>query len=101
MRFYPEFTEDKISKMPVEFTYEFWAPWNNNLSADSLELRVKNLFERWYGGEFLLLESKEKGARVWVKVDGNRRIRIYKKNISTVRADFVDLVNPANSKPND
>ena len=26
---------------------------------------------------------------------------IYKKNISTVRADFVDLVNPANSKPND
>lgn len=101
MRFYPEFTEDKISKMPVEFTYEFWAPWNANLSADSLELRVKNLFERWYGGEFLLLESKKKGAKVWVKVDGNRRIRVYKMNISTVRADFVDLVNPANSKPND
>lgn len=101
MRFYPEFAEEKICKMPVDFTYVFWAPWNPDMSADSLELRVKDLFEKWYGDEFLLVENKDRNARVWVKVDGNRRIRIYKMNISTVRADFVDLMNPANDKGND
>jgi hypothetical protein len=92
MRFYPQFKNDLIHVMPVEFTYVAWAPWNQQLSADSLLLDVKNMFEQWYGGKFILLEDESKNIQLWVKIDGNRRIRLYVKNISTVKAEFVNLL---------
>jgi hypothetical protein len=91
MWFYPDFTDSKISKMPVEFSYQAWSPWNSDLSADTLLIDVKNLFEKWYGGEFIKETNKSGDKTVWVKVDGNRRIRLYKKSISTVRGDFTDM----------
>lgn len=91
MWFYPDFKDNKISKMPVEFSYEAFAPWNKEMSSDSLLVEVKDLFEKWYGGKFIK-ETNEAGDKtVWVKVDGNRRIRLYKKSISTVRGDFTDM----------
>lgn len=93
MRFYPKFTpEDVIYTMPVEFTYEAWAPWNQHLSPDSLLVEIKYLFEKWYGGnKFIYIENKDKNIQLWAKIDGNRRIRLYTKNISTVKADITDL----------
>ncbi|MFN3841502.1 MAG: hypothetical protein ACK4RF_12425 [Cyclobacteriaceae bacterium] len=91
--FYPDFRNDSIYRMPVEFQYVYWSPVYQPLSADSLLLDVKRLFEKWYGGTFLYQESKDGLQKVWVKVDGNRRIRLYKKNISTVSAEFLDLLN--------
>lgn len=100
MRFYPNFFEDKIYEMPVEFVYEAWAPWNSSLSADSLLYDVKKLMETWYGGEFRPFTNKDDNLTVWVKVDGNRRVRMYIKNISTVKVEFLDLtVNPIIEKP--
>jgi hypothetical protein len=93
MWFYPEFKNDSIYKMPVEFQYIYWSPVYQPLSVDTLLVDVKNLFERWYGGSFIYAESDDGSQKVWVKVDGNRRIRLYKKNISTVRAEFLDLLN--------
>jgi hypothetical protein len=105
MRFYPDFTnDDKIYRMPVEFIYEAWAPWNQSLSPDSLMVDVKNLFEQWYGGPFLLVEKPEINLKLWAKVDGNRRIRIYVKDVSTVKVDFLDLTAeniPVKTKKND
>ncbi len=98
MWFYPEFNEDKISKMPVEFSYQNWAPWNQELSSDTLLLEVKRLFEKWYGGQFIEVKNEDVTQALWVKVDGNRRIRLFKKNISTVRADFVNLLEIKNSE---
>lgn len=92
MRFYPKFKAEKIHVMPVEFIYKAWAPWNQQLSADSLLLDVKEMFERWYGGEFIYLEDESGNIKLWVKIDGNRRIRLYIKNISTVKAEFVNLL---------
>lgn len=91
MWFYPEFKENKVSRMPVEFSYEGWSPWNKELSTDTLLIEVKNLFEKWYGGEFIMETNQAGDKTVWVRVDGNRRIRLYKKNISTVRGDFTDM----------
>jgi hypothetical protein len=94
MWFYPEFTEDtqKIYLMPVEFVYKGWAPWNKHLSADSLLPQVRTLLEKWYGGKFTYMENDNGDIRLWVKVDGNRRIRLYKKNEYTVKAEFLDLL---------
>jgi hypothetical protein len=89
MRFYPDFNSDTLTHMPVEFTYMAWAPWNQHLSADSLLIDVKQLLERWYGGSFI--EYKNESVRVWARIDGNRRIRLYKKGLSTVKVEFTDV----------
>ena len=91
MRFYPKFQEDKIYLMPIEFSYEGWAPWNEELSAEKLRDDVLLLFETWYGPGFMEISSTDKSQLVFVKMDGNRRIRIFKKHISSVRAEISDL----------
>ena len=92
MNFYPTFFEDKIIKMRVAYQYDAWAPWNKNLFADSLQLRVVELYKQWYseGNPFIKMDDPERGT-IYVKVDGNRRIIIGKFNDSRVKVDFTDL----------
>ncbi len=90
MRFYPQFNNDLIYSMPVEFSYEAFMPTDPRLSSDSLLTDVKQLLESWYGDDFIYLEDEE-GRKVYVKVDGNRRIRLFKKNLSTVAMDITDM----------
>ena len=92
MRFYPQFDDSgKIYSMPIEFLYETYAPWNKSTSSDSLILEVKNLFENWYGGEFIKVVDQEGARQVYVKMDGNRRIRIFKRDVAFVAADITDM----------
>lgn len=91
MRFYPQFEQDKIYLMPIEFTYEGWAPWNEDLSVENLRTDVVKLFEEWYGSGFIEVTNEDKSQIVFVKMDGNRRIRIFKKHISAVRVEISDL----------
>ena len=93
MNFYPDFYEDKIAKMRVQYQYDGWAPWNKHLFADSLLPEVVNLYKKWYpeGNEFISITDSIKGT-IYVKVDGNRRITIGKYNEMLVKADFTDLL---------
>jgi len=91
MDFYPNFHNDTIYEMPVTFAYKGWAPWNKHLSADSLQPDVVNLLEQWYGEGFIEVEHPQRGA-TFVKVDGNRRILVWKDNDSDVKALYTDLL---------
>jgi len=91
MRFYPKFEDEKIYLMPVEFTYESWALWNEELAVEKLREDVVALFEEWYGPGFIEVANEDKSLIAFVKIDGNRRIRIFKKHVSIVRAEIVDL----------
>jgi len=91
MHFYPKFYDDKIFLMPMEFSYEGWAPWNEDLNADKLLEDTIALFEQWYGEGFIEVANKDRSQVAFVKMDGNRRIRIFKKHLSSVRAEIVDL----------
>ncbi len=90
MQYYPEFMNDRIYEMPVRFMYNGWAPWNEKLSADSLELDVLRWFKKVYGNDFIKVKHPEKGT-AYVKVDGNRRITIFKQNDLYVWAYFTDM----------
>ncbi len=100
MNFYPKFDDDnKIYEMPAVFHYEAWAPWNEAMQVEHLLLDVKDMLERWYdGNKFIYYENKDKSVQVWVKVDGNRRIRLYREDISKVKIDIRDLLHPFNNK---
>lgn len=92
MNFYPKFVDGKIFEMPVEFQYEAWSPWNKDLTVDVLMDEVKAVLDRWYGEGYLKMVSPDGLQTVWVKVNGNRRIRVFRKSISSVSVIFTDLI---------
>jgi hypothetical protein len=91
MNFYPTFVQGKIAEMPVKFAYSGWAPWNKKLSADSLQIDVLTWYKEVYGNDFIAIKHPERGM-AYVKIDGNRRISIFKENDLYVWAIFTDLL---------
>jgi len=90
MDFYPGFVEGKIAEMPVKFIYSGWAPWNNKLSSDSLQADVLQWFEKKYGDRFMKVDHTKKGS-AYIKLNGNRRITIFKEDEMNVWAVFTDM----------
>jgi hypothetical protein len=90
MDFYPGFVEGKISEMPVKFVYTGWAPWNKKLSSDSLQLDVLHWFKKKYGDQFMKVDHPKRGT-AYIKLDGNRRITIFKEYEMSVWAVFTDM----------
>lgn len=91
--FYPTFNNDTICEMPTIFTYKDWSPWNKSMSPDSLLVDVRQLLEKWYGAEFFEIKSEERG-NMWVKIDGNRRIKLFKTEPKEVQMVITDMTNP-------
>lgn len=93
MNFYPDFYENKVSNMRVNFQYNGWAPWNKALFSDTLLPYVLQLFKQWYpgGNEFIHITDKVKGT-IYIKVDGNRRITVGRFNDMVVKVDYTDLL---------
>lgn len=91
MDFYPEFAKTKIFEMPVRFVYNGWAPWNTKLGADSLQVQVLKWYESQYGKGFMEVKHPKRGI-AYVKLDGNRRISIFKENETYVWAIFTDML---------
>ena len=99
MNFYPMFRKDTIYKMWAQFAYDAWAPWNRNLFSDSLMLDVVRLYNQWYpGNDFLKLTDPHRGT-IYVKVDGNRRIIVGKKDDAHVNVDYTNLLVENDKKP--
>ena len=90
MRFYPNFYKDKVYEMPVLFMYEAWAPWNKQYSADSLFKELVPVFKKWYGDDFQVIEHKTQGT-VYARIDGTRRINLFRKDDQYVQAVYTDL----------
>lgn len=91
MRFYPEFENDRISKMPVDIHYVAWAPWNKDLSSDSLVVDLRKYYEDNHNADFkeVYVPSLEKKSLVSVK--GNQAIIIYTVTDMVARLEFTDL----------
>jgi hypothetical protein len=90
MDFYPKFNQGKIAEMPVTFKYKGWAPWNKTLSSDNLLVAVQKWYEKLYGGGFIKVKHPIHGT-AYTKIDGNRRITIFKENDLRIWAVFTDL----------
>jgi hypothetical protein len=90
MNFYPTFHEGQVREMPFVIQYKAWAPWNKELWSDSLLLDVVRYFERMHGKGFIKLDHPQKGVR-YAKVNGNRRILVWKANDMEVNALYTDL----------
>lgn len=92
MSFYPKFVDGKIFEIPVQFKYNDWELWNEDLSVENLLEDVIGVLESWYGEGFIKMINEDGSKTVWVKVDGNRRIRVYRQSVSAVAVVFTDLL---------
>jgi hypothetical protein len=98
MNFFPEFRQDSIYKLWAQVGYDAWAPWNRQQWSDSLLLDVVRLYSQWYpGNEFIELKDAKRGT-IYVKVDGNRRIIIGRKDDYHVNIDYTNLLVENNIK---
>lgn len=92
--FYPKFQNGKIANLPIKYSYAAFAPWNRKYSLDSLAFEILQLYKENYGNDFIELDSNDKNKGVaYVRVDGNRRISIYKNiNKNNVIVNYHDLL---------
>lgn len=91
MDFYPQFTEGKISEMPVTYRYTGWGPWAKALSSKNLQLDLLRYYEKIFGAGFITVSNRLYGD-AYVKIDGNRRISIYTSDDLNVHVVFTDML---------
>ncbi len=89
--FYPSFEDDQIYRLPIEASYDGWAPWNRSFFSDTLMVDLMDLYNQQYGAEFNFTVIPDKEDSVWVSVQSNRRIVLNKKDDMTVQIEFLDL----------
>jgi len=90
MNFYPKFVDGKIAEMPVQFSYDGWAPWNKELSSARLVEDIREWYEKEYGKGFIAVTHPVRG-KAFTKIDGNRRITIYQEDDLYAWAVFTDM----------
>ncbi|WP_245889593.1 hypothetical protein [Cecembia rubra] len=91
MHFYPQFEDNKLYYMPMEFSYPNWFPGNEEYSNEKLLEDVLGLLKEWYGEGFFEVANRDRSVSAFVKIDGNRLIRVFKKNLTTIRVEMLDL----------
>lgn len=89
INFYPRFKEEKISQLPVLFTYKTSDPYNPNMQTEKLLVEVRKEMGKWYG-EFFLTDMPT-GGKGYAQVNGNRRILILVERDFEVMVIFTDL----------
>ena len=90
MYFYPGFYENKIHQMRALYSYDGWAPWNKELSADSLKKDVIKYYEEHWNVDFQKLTDGN-GNNHTVSMQGNREIEINKLENGVVEVLIRDL----------
>lgn len=90
--FYGIFDEDKIMRgLTQRFSYVAWAPWNDNLQSGPLLEKVKEYYIKKYGGnDFIEIDLGLDEVKGYVKVDGNRQITVYRKDVKEVAVKIED-----------
>ncbi len=93
MLFYGNFNENNImTGMDMEFSYKSWAPWNDDMTSENLVPVLLDTLMNWFpGNKFITIESDKLNKETHVKVDGNRQIVLYPKDIKNVVVKIEDL----------
>ena len=82
--------------MDIIFDYSGWSPWNEKYSSDSLMPVIIDTLEAWYPGNKFFDVQLENEVDISVKIDGNRRIAVRRKDDRFVQAKITDLTSEIN-----
>ena len=93
MSFSPNFKEKKtIEELELRFSFLGWSHWNTDYQSGVLINQVKDSLISWLpGNDFIEVSIDGIDKKPLVKVDGNRRIMLYKINSKDVIAKINNL----------
>lgn len=94
LEFTGKFNADKkLNLLDVKFYHLLWAPWNETYQAPKLLPRILDSLELWFpGNSFLEIEtSNDSIPKIHVKIDGDRRFRVFIENSQDVAVKIDDL----------
>ncbi len=84
--------DKKMTGLNMRFSYDGWAPWNKNLFANELILKLKDTLQKWFpGNEFIKVDIKELNKETFIKIDGNRQIKMYALDVKEVSVKIENL----------
>ena len=93
MSFSPNFKEKKIiEELELRFSFQGWSHWNKDYQSSVLINQVKDSLFSWLpGNDFIEVSIDGIDKKPLVKIDGNRRIILYKLNSKDVIAKINNL----------
>lgn len=94
LEFTVKFNADKkLNLLDAKFYHILWAPWNETYHAPKLLPRVLDSLELWFpGNPFLAIETgNDSIPKMHVKIDGDRRFRVFVENSQDVAVKIDDL----------
>lgn len=97
--FYGKFLKDKdlMVGLDMQFSYEGWGPWADDLQSDKLILAVMDTLQKWYpGNAFKRLDNPKLKEPLYYKIDGNRQIILHTEG----PRDVVGIIEDLNTKIN-
>ena len=81
-----------IEGLNLRFNYYTWSPWNKDYNSSYLIEEIKDTLLVWFpGNDFFKLDLKDKENFAYIKIDGNRRIRIYKIDAKDIAVKIEDV----------
>ena len=90
-RFYPNFVDDRISKIPVDVHYHSWAPWNEEFSSDTLVVDLVDYYKDKFNTDFHRVYVPHLEKEAYVSVQGNRAITVSTSTEMIARVEYIDL----------
>ena len=93
MLFYGIFDkESNMTGVNMRFSYNGWFPNNKKYYADKLIPQLKDTLQKWFpGNDFLKVDLKELNKETFIKIDGNRQIKMYVLDDKEVAVRIEDL----------
>lgn len=94
LEFTGKFNADKkLNLLDAKFYHILWVPWNEAYQAPKLLPRILDSLELWFpGNPFLEIETgNDSIPKMHVKIDGDRRFRVFVENSQDVAVKIDDL----------
>ena len=84
--------DKKMTGLNMRFSFSGWSPWNKKLFSNELIPRVKDTLEKWFpGNEFIKVNINEFKIDAFIKIDGNRQIKMYALDDEVVSVKIENL----------
>ena len=89
-------SEKKMKMLDVKFYHLLWTPWNEMYQAPKLLPRILDSLELWFpGNPFLEVKTgNDSIPSIHVKIDGDRRFRVFVENSQDVAVSYTHLTLP-------
>lgn len=93
MLFYGIFSKENImTGLNMQFSYNGWSIWNKKYFADALIPKLKDTLQKWFpGNEFITVDIKELNKEAFIKIDGNRQIKMFSLDSKVVSVKIENL----------